>query len=101
MRAQRLIGISSANRACAGIHVGDVVEIEVQRDVAPRVVVEPGDLSAAPEASPQARAAFENLPFPLRQKHVNRIEQSKSPEVRQRRTQKLVETIHEVVPHKR
>lgn len=101
MRGQRLIGISAANRAAAGVSEGDMIEIDVEIDDAPRVVAEPDDLAAALNHHPQARAAFDRLPFSLRKKHIDAIEQAKSAEVRQRRIQKLVETLQEVPPRKR
>ena len=93
MRGLKLIGISAANRAAAGVNEGDTVEVELVLDTAPREVEEPADLAAALKASKSARAAFDALPFGLRQKHVRSIEEAKSPEVRARRIAKLVETL--------
>ena len=93
MRGQRVIGISAAHRTAAGIHEGDTIEVDVVLDEAPRVVDEPPDLADALSGSPQARAAFERLPFGLRQKHVRTIEEAKSAEVRRRRIHKLIETL--------
>jgi len=39
MRGKRLIGISAAHRASANISEGDIVEIEIEIDEAPRQVV--------------------------------------------------------------
>ncbi len=88
MRGLKLIGISAANRAAAGITEGDLVEVTVTRDEAPREVVLPADLATALGAR---RAAFDRLAFGLRQKHVRDIEAAKSPEVRARRIAKLVD----------
>ena len=93
MRGQRLIGVSAAHRAEAGIAEGDAIQIEVELDTAPRTVEEPHDLRGALDAAPAARAAFERLPFGLRQKHADSIAEAKSPEVRERRIRKLVETL--------
>jgi len=90
MRGQRLIGISAAHRAAAGISEGDIIEIDVEIDEAPRDVAEPADLAAALDACPQARTSFDRLPFGLRQKHVKTIEQAKSTDVRERRIGKLI-----------
>lgn len=90
MRGRCLVGISAANRAAAGIAEGDVIEVDVALDEAPRQVAEPPDLAAALGAQPGARAAFDRLPFGLRRKHVADIEAAKSPEVRHRRIGKLV-----------
>ncbi len=100
MRGQRLIGISAANRAASGIGEGDIIEIDVEIDEAPREVVEPGDLADALDGCPQARASFDGLPFGLRQKHVRTIQEAKTAEVRRRRLSKLVDTLKDARPHK-
>jgi bifunctional DNA-binding transcriptional regulator/antitoxin component of YhaV-PrlF toxin-antitoxin module len=96
MRGQRLIGISAANRAAAGISEGDIVEIDVEIDEAPRQVVEPADLADALNDWTQARTSFDRLPFGLRQKHVKTIEEAKSAEVRERRICKLIAGLKDV-----
>ena len=93
MRGQHLIGISAANRAAARISEGDIIEIDVELDEAPRDVAEPADLAEALNNCPQARASFDRLPFGLRQKHVRTIEEAKSAEVRERRIGKLIVTL--------
>jgi hypothetical protein len=93
MRGLRLIGISAAHRAAAGIAEGDVVEIEVVLDDQPREVELPDDLAGALGASAGARDAFDRLPFGLRQKHVRAIEEARSAAVRARRIEKLAESL--------
>jgi Domain of unknown function (DUF1905) len=41
MRGRYLLGLSNANRHAAGVVTGDEVEVEVEIDAEPRVVVEP------------------------------------------------------------
>ncbi len=93
MRGQKLIGISAAHRAAAGIREGDVIEVDVEIDVAPREVIEPADLTDALNGCPEARRSFDRLPFGLRQKHVVAIQDAKSAEVRERRISKLVTSL--------
>ena len=93
MRGQRLVGISRAQREASGIAEGDVVEVDLELDIEPRVVPEPADLAEALDGQPDARAAFDRLPFGLKRKHVADIEAAKSAEVRQRRIAKLVLTM--------
>ena len=90
MRGQCLIGISAANRKAAGIAEGEVIEVELQLDSEPREVLPPADLAMALRASPEAKAAFDRLPFGLKRKHVAAIEDASSPEVRLRRIGRLV-----------
>jgi uncharacterized protein YdeI (YjbR/CyaY-like superfamily) len=56
-------------------------------------VDEPPDLKDALDAAPAARAAFDRLAFGLRRKHVNDIEAAKSDQTRQRRIERLVESL--------
>jgi len=97
MRGQCLIGISAANRAASGITEGDLIQVAVELDTEPRVVLEPADLAAALNQIPQARSAFDRLPFGLKRKHVTAIEEAKSPETRQRRVLKLVADLKQAV----
>ena len=93
MRGQCLVGISRAQREACGIAAGDVVDIDLERDDAPRDVPEPQDLADALNGDAKARAAFDRLPFGLKRKHVATIEEAKSAKVRQRRLEKLVVTL--------
>ncbi|MBV9841356.1 MAG: DUF1905 domain-containing protein [Sphingomonadaceae bacterium] len=90
MRGLCLIGISAAQRVAAGIAEGDMVEIDVTRDDAPREVSAPADLAEALNCFADARAAYDRLPFGLKRKRVAMIEDAKTPEVRRRRVEKLV-----------
>jgi hypothetical protein len=90
MRGQCLVGISAANRAASGIGEGDIVEVSLKLDTEPRVVRAPPDLAKALKDDPEARAAFDGLPYGLKRKHVAAIEEAKTSEVRQRRIAKLV-----------
>jgi len=93
MRGQRLIGISTANRAGARIAEGDIVEVDLQPDREPRDVSLPSDLLHALNGAPAARIAFERLPLGLKRKHAANIEKAKSVDVRQRRIGRLVATL--------
>jgi Domain of unknown function (DUF1905)/Bacteriocin-protection, YdeI or OmpD-Associated len=88
-----LVGISAANRAAAGIDEGDEIEVTLELDTEPRGVDEPADLKVALDAAPTVRTAFERLPFGLRRKHVNDIEAAKSAQTRERRIERLVESL--------
>jgi Domain of unknown function (DUF1905)/Bacteriocin-protection, YdeI or OmpD-Associated len=88
-----LVGISAANRAAAGIAEGDEIEVMLQLDTEPRVVDEPPDLKHALDADPTVRAAFDRLAFGLRRKHVSDIEAAKTGQTRQRRIERLVESL--------
>jgi uncharacterized protein YdeI (YjbR/CyaY-like superfamily) len=93
MRGQHVIGISAANREAARIAEGEMIEVDVKLDDAPRTVELPPDLATALKHGHGAMAAFERLPFGLKQKHVRDIEASNTAQVRERRIGKLVATL--------
>ena len=70
MGGRFIVGISAANRAASGISEGDVTEVDLQLDDEPRVAAEPPDLAAALDQDLRARAAFDQLPYGLKNKHV-------------------------------
>ncbi|MFK8911843.1 YdeI/OmpD-associated family protein [Streptomyces sp. YS-3] len=93
MRGQILIGISAANREASGVDLGEEIEVELRLDEEPRVVEAPDDLAAVLDADPALRGAYERMAFSLKRKQVGEIESAKSPETRQRRIDKLVESL--------
>ena len=52
MRGRYLLGLSNANRQAAGVVTGDEVEVGLEFDPEPRVVVEPADFARALSADP-------------------------------------------------
>ena len=63
MRGRYLLGLSNANRQAAGVVTGDEIEVEVEIDAEPRVVVEPADFARALDADPVARTAYDRLSY--------------------------------------
>jgi hypothetical protein len=90
MRGRYLLGLSNANRQAAGVVTGDEVEVEVEIDAEPRVVVEPTDFARALDADPVARAAYDRLAYSRKREHVRAIESAKKPETRRRRIEQTV-----------
>lgn len=99
MRGRYLIGLSNANRQAADVVTGDKVEVEVQSDPEPRAVIEPADLARALDADPLARAAYNRLPYGLKQQHVRAIETAKKPETRRRRIDKAIAVLRDPGPN--
>jgi Bacteriocin-protection, YdeI or OmpD-Associated/Domain of unknown function (DUF1905) len=85
MRGRFLLGLSNANRHAAGVEIGDEVEVELELDSEPRIVVEPADFAQALRRDPLAHAAYERLPDGRKREHVRAIESAKKPETRARR----------------
>jgi hypothetical protein len=90
MRGRHLLGLSNANRRAAGIATGDQVEVELELDTVPRVVVEPADFKQALDADPLARASHDRLSQSRRRQHVLAIASAKKPETRARRIEKAL-----------
>ena len=90
MRGRYLLGLSNANRKAAGVVTGDEVEVEVEIDAEPRVVVEPADFARALDADPVARTAYDSLSYSRKREHVLAIESAKKAETRIRRIEEAL-----------
>ncbi|GAA4053631.1 hypothetical protein GCM10022248_21130 [Nonomuraea soli] len=95
MRGRYLLGLSNANRQAAGVVTGDEVEVEVELDSEPPVVVEPDDFAQALDADPAARAAYDRLSHSRKREHVLAIEGAKKPETRARRIEKALAALRD------
>ena len=93
-----MVGVSAENRAGAGVAGGDVVDVDIALDTAPRVMSVPPDFAAALDAEPDARRTFDALSYSNQGWHVYQIEAAKSDETRQRRIAKSVEALREGRP---
>jgi uncharacterized protein YdeI (YjbR/CyaY-like superfamily) len=96
MRGRYLLGLSNANRQAAGVVTGDEVEVELEFDRDPRIVVEPEDFAHALDADPIARSAYDRLPDGRKREHVRTIESAKKPETRIRRIEKVLATVRDL-----
>ena len=82
---QPMIGVNKANRAAAGVDVGDTFDVVVALDKEPRVVEVPADLAAALADDARRRPRFDGLSFTHRREYVEWIAEAKRPETRARR----------------
>lgn len=87
--------VSAEVRGHSGVQAGDEVEVEVELDTEPREVEVPQDLVFALAAEPAARSLFETLSYSNRRRIVLNINDAKTPETRQRRIAKAVESLRE------
>jgi hypothetical protein len=90
MGGRLMLPVSAQVRGEAGVAGGDLVEIELELDTAPREVAVPEDLTAALDADPAARAFFDKLSYSNRLRHVLAINGAKTDDTRQRRIAKSV-----------
>ena len=95
MDGRFMVGVSAENREQAGVAGGDVIDVELELDPAPREAVVPDDLAAALDAEPAARATFDGLSFSMKRFHVDSVEGAKTQETRERRIAKAVETLRQ------
>ena len=98
MGGDYMIGVSAENRAGAGVRGGDEVDVDLELDTAPREVTVPADFAAALDAEPAARRTFDALSYSNKSWHTLAIEGAKSPDTRQRRIAKSIETLREGRP---
>lgn len=94
MGGRFMLPLSAENRTGAGVAAGDVVDVDVELDTAPRTVDVPDDLRRALAKDATARERFESLPYSHRKEHVRALESAKKPETRERRLAKTLEMLH-------
>ena len=85
--------LNGAVRAVAAAGVGDVVEVELWPDAAPRDPVLPADLASALDALPGALEAFESLTEAQRTGMVAFLERARTARTRARYVQRVVEEV--------
>lgn len=98
MRGRHLIGLSRANRQAAGVDTGDEVEVQLELDTEPRIVVEPPEFTRALDADPVARAAYDRLSDSRKREQVRSVGSAKKPETRARRIEAALERLRDAPP---
>lgn len=88
------LGVHKATIKAAGIAVGDVVAVTIDKDDQPRETdVVPPDLAKALAKTKGAKAAFEALAPSHKREHVKYILEAKQAETRARRIAKTIDTL--------
>jgi Bacteriocin-protection, YdeI or OmpD-Associated/Domain of unknown function (DUF1905) len=90
-----LIGVAAEHRAAAGVKAGDVLEVDLELDMAPREIDVPSDLAAALDRDREAKRVFDGLSYSNKRRITLSIEDARTPETRQRRIEKSVGQLHE------
>jgi bifunctional DNA-binding transcriptional regulator/antitoxin component of YhaV-PrlF toxin-antitoxin module len=88
-----VLGVLKEIRERIGKQPGDVVEVTLVEDVAPRVVDVPQDLAAALAAAPGAQAAFRQLSFSRQREYVRWVQKAKREETRTTRIARAVQQV--------
>ncbi|HEX7833847.1 MAG TPA: YdeI/OmpD-associated family protein [Pseudolysinimonas sp.] len=90
MGGRNLVGLSAEHRAASGYSGGELVEVTIERDDAPREVEVPDDLAGALAADPVASAAWDRLAYSHRKEHARAITDAKADDTRARRVAKAI-----------
>lgn len=90
MGGRYLLGVSAERRARAGIEAGQVLDVDVELDTAPRVIEVPDDLAAALAADAQAKTFWDTLSYSKQSWHVHQVTSAKKAETRAARVEKSV-----------
>ena len=85
-----MLPLAAEHRTAAGVKAGDLVEITLELDVAPRTVDVPDDLAAALAAQPGVPEAFAALSYTMRKEYVRQVESAKAPATRERRIAAII-----------
>jgi hypothetical protein len=90
MGGEFMLGMSLANREAAGVAAGQVLDLDVVLDTAPRTVDVPDDLAAALDREPSAREAWAGWSFTRQKEAARLLTEAKKPETRERRLEKVL-----------
>jgi hypothetical protein len=88
-----MVPFSAEHRKTSGIAGGDAIDVEIAVDTVPRTVDVPPDFAEALALDPAAREFWNGLSYSNQSRHVLSIEGAKTPETRQRRITKAIETL--------
>ena len=95
MGGKFLVGVSAENRKIVGVAAGDKVDVTLELDTEPRVVVVPTDFRQALGRNAAATKFFDGLSYSKKQWFVLGIEGAKTAETRERRIAKAVSMLKE------
>jgi hypothetical protein len=93
MGGQNMIGFNKAVRAEMLVEIDQEVDAVIRVDAAERTVDEPAELTAALDAEPALRAAFDALAYSHRKEHARSVADAKQEATRDRRIAKVVEAL--------
>lgn len=90
-----MFGLSADRRKEADVQVGEIYDIDVELDTAPREVEVPGDFADALEQDPAAKAFWDTLSYSNKSWHALQITGAKKAETRAARIEKSVGMLRE------
>jgi hypothetical protein len=95
MGGENLLGFSKKLRADLGVEIGDVVDVAIVLDAAPREVEVPPALVVALGEDPAAKAAFDALAPSYRKELARWIDEAKRDETRSARVERTLRMLRE------
>ena len=95
MGGQYMIGISKERRKLAGVSGGEMIEVTLELDTTPRAMEVPRDLQKALDKDEAARAFFAALSYSNQRRHIDPINDARTPETRARRIERSVTLFHD------
>lgn len=95
MGGRYMFGLSADRRREAGVHVGEVFDVDVELDTAPREVEVPEDFASALESDPAAKTFWETLSYSNKSWHVLQVTGAKKAETRAARIGKSIAMLRE------
>ncbi|MBI4920442.1 MAG: DUF1905 domain-containing protein [Devosia nanyangense] len=95
MGGKYMIGVSQERRAAAGVEGGEMIEVTLELDTAPRVMEVPPDLQRALDKDRAAKTYFATLSYSNQRRHIDPINEARTAETRARRIEKSVALFRE------
>ncbi|MGW1341644.1 YdeI/OmpD-associated family protein [Kribbella sp. NPDC002412] len=95
MGGRYLLGVSGERRTAAGVAAGDVLEVDVVLDTAPREVDVPEEFAAALAGDAKAQEFWQTLSYSKQQWHVLQVTGAKTEETKARRIEKSIGMLRE------
>lgn len=90
MGGRYLLGVSAQRRTAAGVSAGEVLDVDVELDTAPREVDVPEELATALASDAKAKEFWDTLSYSKQQWHVVQVTSAKTHETRARRIEKSI-----------
>jgi hypothetical protein len=95
MGGRFMLGVSAERRTAAEVSAGDVLEVDVELDTAPREIDVPEEFAAALADDPAAEAFWQTLSYSKQQRHVLQVTGAKTEETKARRIEKSIGMLRE------
>jgi hypothetical protein len=90
MGGDYMVGVSAENREGARVKGGDKIEVTIELDTEPRVLVLPAEFKKVLDKNAKAKKVFESLSISKQKVHVLPIASAKTDETRKRNIDKAI-----------